>query len=861
MRIIGLCYTHSKHQPPRGRSRRCALALGVAALWVMPGIAIAQGPADQMQAPSAQMSVPNGYSAHSSVDVGGRMAGLTGSRAMYDSLVNLQTGPRLLGQTFDLHALPGNKHPLFDDLQAFSNGYGGDPNNLTKMDISKNKIYEFSGMFRRDRQYFDYDLLGNPNVPGGQSIPIGPAGAPTGSFAWPQVNQSPFLFNTVRRMTDTSLTLFPVSKVTYRFAYSQNIMQGPSLTPSGYQIAGSYAILLQEFQRNSTDDFTGAIDWKPFADTKLTFEEQVDHYKGDSYFMADPSSFNVQEADGTPVALLASYFNLTPYSAASCNANSVGASPLLSAPQTPGGLPVVNAACAVLTSYTRTQPTRVLLPTEIFRMQSSSIRNISMDGDFRYTQANMNLPNYYDSFQGLNKTLRAQSITATASAKRAVVAADYGVVWKASRSVSIADQVNYWTEHQPGTATMTSEVSQSTPATAGNETINYTGLTSATAAAGASTLEGSGKVGTPLPDYLGQRFVINNFIVTWDASSRASFSLTYRYRTHQIGEGIPHNAPLAVGATTNGTVSINEQGGIFTAALRPTNNWTLNGSAEIAYADNVFTPVAPRQLQHYRVHTLYKPRPWATLSGAFNDLERHNNTNENTLTGATYDGPLNHKDHTRVGSFGATLTPNEHYGLDLHYSYSDVYTTTNICYDAASSPTLPGAAPPNGAMCPGASVLFTNYYEFGPVQDFTDAPTQDGSAAVMLSPSARVHSDIGYRISSVNGSRFFNDSRDVNGSLVSTYQSPYVDLSWTVHQGLIWKAEYNFFGYGEGGPSGAAYCSTSNPTPTNPTVPVIPCNSASLAGLPTALNGPAWGATAPRNFHANNVVLSMHYEF
>ncbi len=88
-------------------------------------------------------------------------------------------------------------------------------------------------MFRRDRQYFDYDLLGNPNIPTGYSIPIGPSAAPTGSYAWPQVTQSPFMFNTVRRMTDTNLTLLPLSKVTFRFAYSQNIMQGPSLTPSG----------------------------------------------------------------------------------------------------------------------------------------------------------------------------------------------------------------------------------------------------------------------------------------------------------------------------------------------------------------------------------------------------------------------------------------------------------------------------------------------------------------------------------------------------------------------------------------------------------------------------------------------------
>jgi hypothetical protein len=38
--------------------------------------------------------------------------------------------------------------------------------------------------------------------------------------------------------------------------------------------------------------------------TKLTFEEQVDHYKADSYFTMDPSYFSVQEPDGTKVALL-----------------------------------------------------------------------------------------------------------------------------------------------------------------------------------------------------------------------------------------------------------------------------------------------------------------------------------------------------------------------------------------------------------------------------------------------------------------------------------------------------------------------------------------------------------------------------
>ena len=70
-------------------------------------------------------------------------------------------------ETFTLHALPGNKHTLVDDLSAFSSGFGGDPYNFAKLDLSKGKLYEFSGIFRRDRQYSDYDLLANPNIPAG----------------------------------------------------------------------------------------------------------------------------------------------------------------------------------------------------------------------------------------------------------------------------------------------------------------------------------------------------------------------------------------------------------------------------------------------------------------------------------------------------------------------------------------------------------------------------------------------------------------------------------------------------------------------------------------------------------------------
>jgi len=137
-----------------------------------------------------------------------------------------------------------------------------------------------------------------------------------------------------------------------------------------------------------------------------------------------------------------------------------------------------------------------------------------------------------------------------------------------------------------------------------------------------------------------------------------------------------------------------------------------------------------------------------------------------------------------------------------------------------------------------------------------DAPTQYASVSLAYTPSKKIHTDLGYRISAVSGSQFFNDAQEVNGSLQSAYQSPFVKLAWTVHPGWIWRAEYNYYGYGEGGPSGAAFCSTT----TSATAVVFPC-STPPAGLQTGLTESSSGLTAPRNFHANNVTLSMHYEF
>ncbi len=696
-------------------------------------------------------TVKDGYAIHQSFDVGGHIVDYSGSGAMYDTLVNLQSGPRILNHTLEMHAVGKTKYPqLFDDLMENSTGYGGDPNNFTMLRMSKGKLYDFQGFFRRNRQYFDYNLLANPLIP---------AGVTSNGYTFPQVENSPHLFNTVRRMTDVSVTMLPISKVSFRAGYSQNIMQGPTYS-SVHE--GTEALLLQNW-RNSTDTWTGGVDWKPFSHTVLTYEEVINHYKGNTSWQL--TGLNLQLSNGAPVTL--GFDNTT---APSCTGPAI-----LNSATNP---PTANPTCNGFLQYSRYAPTRALFPTEEFWFQSSNIKNIQMNGRVRYTGARMNLPNYDESFNGLESrsTLRASTVTGYSTGQRINISADYGVVWQVSQKIALSDQYDFWDFRQPATNFL-SEVDQ-----AGSSMLTPPGPALAPAI-------------TSAHNFLGQKTESNTVTVAWEASSWAQWSLGYRSRERTIFVTNPVSGTYSV--------PIRENGGLSGIVLRPTRQWHVNGEIEVMYADRVYTQISPRALQHYQLRSTYKPKSWATISGTFNDLERRNNV--------TY---VNHLDHSRSFSAGASLTPSEHYGLDLSYGYVDVFTRTDECYTTTTA-DVPVGTPASSPTCVAAGVpyLGTGYY---------DAPTQFGSIDIVFAPIKKLNANVGYRMSAVNGTTEFLNPRQVPGSLQSQYQSPFANVAYTFSPGWIWRAAWNYYGYGEGGPI---------------------------------------GPTAPRTFRGNVYTLGVHYAF
>ncbi len=852
------------------------LAAGlVIALPMAAGIALAQEPAaTTAPSTSSKMTTPEGYSAHHSVDVSGRMSDAVGSGAMYDTMVNLQSGPRVSNETLDLHKLDSNKHAWVDDARISGSGFGGDPYNFAKLAMSKANVYEFNGIFRRDRQYFDYDLLGNPNIPRGLSLPIGPSTAPTGSLVWQQPQHSSVMTNSVRRMTDTNLTLFPMSTFSVHFGYSQNIMQGPSLLPVRSGGVIKYNALMELYQRHSTDEYSMAVDWKPIKGTQITYEQRIHHYKENSFITLDPNGFQVQEADGTPAYLgnwdfssNASTSTTTayaPYSTAACSSNSIAVANQFLYPSSNGGKPIIDPACSVVTGYLRTFPIRTTMPSEIVRFQSTSIKNLIMNGQFSYSRMNMSMPSFSDNAWGLLAgtatagATRDEYNSAVGSGKREVYNAQYGVIWEVTKNFDLEDQATLSANGQPATVNTSGYTKLVTPFTAGSETINYSGpLTSSVTNSGIATGEVYGVVNT----YFGNEQLVNNLTASWTVTPKATVAFTYRYGNRNIGLNL--NVTPTTAART--IFAITEQGGILNAAYRVNSNWDINGTVEAMYDDNAFTTMSPRQLRHYRVHTKFRPAKWATFNASYTDMERHNNT-QNTGVASPY-GPLNHVDYSRTAGLSGMLAPNEHFAIDFDYIYSDVYTATNICYTnqdsgfltGTTSPYFAGAASLTSTGAPSTCV--TSATNSTPTQwygrAFMSAPTQHGSVGVNVNPNDKLKYGIGYRISSVAGSQFFTDARAVNGSLQSSYQTPYLNVAYTMHPGLIWKAEYNYFGYGEGGPSGAQNC-TLNSVATATAANIVPCASMTVS---TGMNEGAGGATAPRDFHASNITVGFHYEF
>src|SRR5579875_286071 len=488
------------------RAHLCIWALRIASISLISALAAATMTAAQ-DMDQTKGTIKDGYAIHQSIDLGGHIAEHSGSGSMYDTLVNMRSGPRILAHTLEMHKVGKTKFPMFDNLSASSSGYGGDPYNFTMLSMSKGKIYEFNGVFRRDRQYFDYNLLANPLVP---------ANLTSNGYTFPQVENSPHLFNTVRRMTHTDITFFPISKVSFHAGYSQNVMEGPTFS----SIHEGAEALLNQWWRNSTDSWRGGVNWRVLSRTTLSFDEIITHYKGDTFWQL--AGLNLQLSDGTPVTL--GFDNVT---VPACGDKQPAISNSSTNP------PTADATCNGYLQYYRYQPTRTIFPTEQFRFQSSEIKNLQMNGHFSYTGANTDLPAQDEFFNGLTTRTKTREFTVTgyAKAQRVSVNADYGLVWQIDPKFSVSEQYDFWAFRQPGVDNFTQ--------------LSYGGTSMLAAPAATATTAVTNDA-----FFLGQKNFINTVSAAWQALPRATFTIGYRYQVRDIVYRSPDEDNITIHVST-----------------------------------------------------------------------------------------------------------------------------------------------------------------------------------------------------------------------------------------------------------------------------------------------------------------------
>src|SRR5208337_4584976 len=240
---MGLKLTGTGRAPMRGR--RAIVALGLAALVA---ILLASRPCVAQGGTDDQGMEYGNYNIHTSIDFGYRLNEVSGNQNTFNTFVNLQTGVRLFDSTIEMRSL-NHEGTFFDDLYSFNFGWGGDPNDVSRLHIDKNRWYDFTFLYRRDKNSWDYNLWANPLNPAAPN-PVGstttgcivspPSTAHPGLPGYcsnPAIAQttSPQSLNLARIMQDYNATLLPQSPVRFRVGYSNYANKGPGFftTDSG----------------------------------------------------------------------------------------------------------------------------------------------------------------------------------------------------------------------------------------------------------------------------------------------------------------------------------------------------------------------------------------------------------------------------------------------------------------------------------------------------------------------------------------------------------------------------------------------------------------------------------------------------
>ncbi len=834
--------------------RRLSLSLLAAVVFFCSPACRAQTSSSEQPTPTSTVS-PNNYEIQQTVEVGYRSDWIGGNQDTYDTFVDLASGPRLLDYTLDMRSI-NHQGLLFDNLNFSNFGYGGDPNDVSRLRIGKNKLYDFSAMFRRDKYFWDYSLLANPLNP----VPF-TASATMPAFA---STESPHSLDLVHRMQDYDLTLLPQSRVRFRLGYSRYVSEGPALTTED---ATDEILMAQDF-RMTTNAYRIGVDFKILKRTTLSYDQFLEYNKNDTSDSLASTPFLVQTSQfpGTvPVSLGINWYYPPTSTTTPC------AAPLLAT----GYVNNSNAStsCKIVESYLRTAPTRNFMPIERLSFQSTSIPRLEMSGSASYSNSNNSAPNLYDSINewtaSTTSQVRDSIVSGPADAKEIFVHANWSGIYSLIPKIRIVDSVNYDHWQNPGynnqtttdvfaTAAPTGSgatgillpQAQFAPLVAGGSTFAsicpspYTALTcpqhsSSAAADAADTLSS---------EFAGQRLVSDTLQLEGDITSRITARIGYLYESRQIGNYFASQTLSDIyypGATTGGTAANDyfaargscpytsgtttfnpAAGGACTQNADGSVTWAASAST-IGSAFNVPRTISTIDEQVGLAGVTWRPMDTLQISSDFEfgynsysytrvwprQIQSYKvHVSYRPRTWATLDGAVDihenrdnvyqvdNAEHGRTYSFDLTLTRSTKLTYTLGYNYTDIYLQTFICFDDTfgTMTNVPGGMGlPTFASCPITNTTSNNNQSA--LAFYTNQQNYVYSD-VVWKPVNRVTIGFGYVSTFANGNTLQLDPLEPAGTLDFNYQKPFATIQIDLHKGLSYKTTWNYYGYNSKSP-------------------------------------------------------------
>jgi hypothetical protein len=788
------------------------------------------------------------YNFRQTFEFGYRNTDVSGNKANYNTFVNLNSGFRLLEQSLDVRSL--DHTGPFDLLSMHSFGYGGDPNDVTRLRISKNKWYDFTGSFRRDRYPWNYNLLANPLNP------------VTSTPALPITN-SPHAMNVARRMSDFNLILRPQSRLRFRLGYTRNIQEGPSSSTFGGATIldpmtgfGTQTQLFQNW-KTTLSAYHFGIDFQVLPKTTIRYDQTLQYFKQDSSY-AD-RNFNYQLSNGVPVDLGVVFDTASNVNVLPCPA------PVQNGGTTP---PTADPSCDGYLSYTRVGRPRSSLPTEQFSFQSESIKNVAMSGRAAYSAGEQTSRDLNENFTGSNvSTLQvATNATGPSHAKRVIANADWAATWSITSKLRLVDSFTYDRFQIPGSWDFStlSLYAQGPLINGGPSLLLPPGRFDATNCPPPFVADtcpqhndnsGPDVTNGTWTRYLGQNYKSNTLQLEYDFSTRVGAWLGYRYGNRKVfsqdtetfanevfypgGVGAARgdcSDPTGCTQQADGSLifsgffgdtghvqdaNINSHSMLSGIWVRPTNNLRLNFDSDLFWADSAFVRSDPRQQQRYRLQAAYTASSWLSLDASFDILEHRN--------GMLY---VNDREHDRGFTLAAVLTPNDRVSLDLGYTYNNIYTQLIECwsYGSGITPPVPAGLLPSGAITTPCVVPIDlqgpDVTAFGGPATYS-SKTNFVYADVNWKPIKRLALKAGYAGSFADGNTLFLNPNAPVGPLRYDYHKPYAGFVFDIARGFAFKTTWSYYGYN-------------------------PRSIANPAGL---------ASIGSQDFNADNVTLALRYSF